>query len=100
MLQVQIAPSSLWAEAMHVSGFFPRLLNTLIEDDKAKNTLILVDIIQLFARIIMKDVNAFFQLVAAAAGSLNKTESYLLTGFLDQWWAKVISTVFNPIDLN
>jgi hypothetical protein len=89
-LMVQLAPSSLWAEAMHSSELFARLLATLIED-KAKNdnTLVLVEVINLFARMIMQDSTVFVQLVALSSSILNKPADYLMNGFLDQWWAKV-----------
>jgi hypothetical protein len=89
-LMVQLSPSSSWAEAMHASEFFARLLATLIED-KAKNdnTLVLVEVINLFARMIMQDSAVFVQLVALSSSILNKPAEYLMNGFLDQWWAKV-----------
>ena len=29
---VQLAPSSLWGEAMHISGLFPTVLRSLLDD--------------------------------------------------------------------
>jgi len=103
-LIVQLVPSSLWAEAMHVSEFFARLLSSLI-DDKAKhdNTLVLVEIINLFARMIMQDSAVFVQLIAFSSSILNKPATYLMNGFLDQWWAKarnVILTSWGATDSN
>lgn len=89
-LLVQLSPSVLWAEAMHASGFFARLLGSLIDDkSKADNTLLLVEVLQLFARIIMVDSSVFLKLIEASAGPLQKTPDWLLVGFLDQWWNKV-----------
>jgi hypothetical protein len=89
-LVVQLSPSSSWAEAMHASEFFARLLATLIEDKaKSDNTLVLVEVINLFARMIMQDSAVFVQLVSLSSSILNKPAEYLMNGFLDQWWAKV-----------
>lgn len=88
-LMVQLSPSSQWAEAMHISGFFAKLLDSLIEDKaKNENTLTLVEVINVFARMIISDATVFVQLVAASAGP-GKPETFLMNGFLDQWWAKV-----------
>lgn len=93
-LMVQLSPSSQWAEPMHVSGFFAKLLGSLIEDkSKSENTLVLVEVINLFARMIVRDAVVFVQLVSASSTHLNKPETYLMNGFLDQWWAKVRNTV-------
>jgi hypothetical protein len=90
-LMVQLSPSSQWAEAMHTSGFFAKLLDSVIEDKaKNENTLTLVEVINVFARMIMSDATVFVQLVAASARE-NMPETYLMNGFLDQWWAKVCS---------
>lgn len=90
LLMVQIAPSALWAEAMHASGFFAQLLNSIIEDKaKSDNTLILVEVLHLFARIILADAAVFLKLVEASAGPLKKTSDWLMVGFFDQWWNKV-----------
>ncbi|KAG8825707.1 hypothetical protein FRC19_010697 [Serendipita sp. 401] len=97
MLMVQLAPSNMWAEAMHASGFFAKMLSSIIED-KAKNdnTLVLVEVLQLFARMIMQDAGVFVQLVAASSTHLNQSADYLMTGFLDQWWAKFDNVVDAP----
>jgi len=77
--------SALCAEAMHVSGFFGKILTGLIDGNK-NLTLALVEVNQVFARIILASPDIFVQLVAAAAPVVGKTEEWLLTGFLDQWW--------------
>ena len=77
--------SALCAEAMHVSGFFGKILAGLIDGNK-NMTLALVEVNQVFARIILATPDIFVQLVAAAAPVVGKTEEWLLTGFLDQWW--------------
>ncbi|KAG8829540.1 hypothetical protein FRC17_006424 [Serendipita sp. 399] len=96
-LMVQLAPSSMWAEAMHNSGFFAKMLISVIQDKaKNENTLVLVDVLQLFARIIMQDAGVFVQLVAASSTHLKQTAEYLMNGFLDQWWAKFDNAVDAP----
>jgi hypothetical protein len=89
-IMVQMAPSELWAQAMHQSGFFAKLLDSVIQD-KAKhdNSLVLVEDLHLFARMIMNDPIVFVQLVAASSDTLKQPPAYLMNGFLDQWWAKV-----------
>jgi hypothetical protein len=77
--------SALCAEAMHVSGFFGKILTGLIDGNK-NMTLSLVEVNQVFARIILASPDIFMQLVAAAAPVVGQTEEWLLTGFLDQWW--------------
>jgi hypothetical protein len=95
-LMVQMSPSALWAEAMHASGFFSQLLGSLIEDKaKSDSTLVLVEVLQLFARIILVDSSVFLKLIEASAGPLKKTPEWLLVGFLDQWWNKVSEVSFD-----
>ena len=77
--------SALYAEAMHVSGFFGKILTGLIDGNK-NMTLALVEVNQVFARIILASPDIFVQMVAAAALVVGQTEEWLLTGFLDQWW--------------
>lgn len=96
-LMVQLAPSSLWAEAMHTSQFFAKLLASLIEDkSKNDNTLVLVEVINLFARMILQDSAVFVQLVVLSSDVLGKPADYLMNGFLDQWWAKFDNIVDAP----
>ncbi|PVG00491.1 ARM repeat-containing protein [Serendipita vermifera] len=88
-LMIQLAPSAMWGEAMHNSTFFAKLLDSVIEDkSKHENSLILVEVLHLFARMIMQDPMVFVQLVAASSSILNQPPAYLMNGFLDQWWAK------------
>lgn len=77
--------SALCAEAMHVSGFFGKILTGLIDGNKSI-TLALVEVNQVFARIILASPDIFVQLVSAASPVVGQTEEWLLTGFLDQWW--------------
>ena len=77
--------SALCAAAMHVSGFFGKILTGLIDGNK-NMTLALVEVNQVFARIILTTPDIFMQLVSAAAPVVGRTEEWLLTGFLDQWW--------------
>ncbi|CAG8705785.1 6077_t:CDS:2, partial [Acaulospora colombiana] len=96
-LIVQLAPSAMWGEAMHNSTFFAKLLDSVIEDKgKQENSLILVEVLHLFARMIMKDPMVFVQLVAASSSTLNQPPAYLMNGFLDQWWAKFDYVVDAP----
>jgi hypothetical protein len=94
-LMIQMSPSVLWAEAMHASGFFAQLLGSLIEDKtKSDNTIVLVEVLQVFARIILVDPSVFLRLIEASAGPLKKTPEWLIVGFLDQWWNKVLKAFF------
>ncbi len=77
--------SALCAEAMHVSGFFGKILTGLIDGNK-NMTLALVEVNQVFARIILASPDIFMQMVSAASLVVGQTEEWLLTGFLDQWW--------------
>jgi hypothetical protein len=77
--------SALCAEAMHVSGFFEKMLTGLIDGNK-NMTLALVEVNQIFARVILASPDVFMQLVAAVVPVVGKTEEWMLTGFLDQWW--------------
>jgi hypothetical protein len=102
---VQVTPSSLWGEAMHVSGLFSYLLETLLENEvrnlfvswlewcscfcEQAAVVLLTEIIYLLARIAMADRQMFLQLISATASSQNKPESPLYEGLLDQWWCKV-----------
>ncbi|KAJ3548466.1 hypothetical protein NMY22_g1252 [Coprinellus aureogranulatus] len=83
---VQLAPSSLWGEPLHTSGLFCHLINTLVEGEASP--MLLIEIIFLFARIIMADRQMFVQLLSAAAQATNQKEDYLWEGLLDQWWGK------------
>lgn len=83
---VQLAPSSLWGEPMHASGLFAHLLNTLVDGESSP--MLLIEIIFLFARMVMADSQMFLQLISATAPATNQKESYLWEGLLDQWWGK------------
>jgi hypothetical protein len=99
-LMIQMSPSALWAEAMHASGFFAQLLGSVIEDKtKSDNTIVLVEVLQVFARIILVDSSVFLRLIEASAVPLKKTPEWLIVGFLDQWWNKVLKVYFDLLGL-
>ncbi|KAI5123421.1 hypothetical protein M0805_006126 [Coniferiporia weirii] len=83
---VQLAPAQLWAEPMHASGLFATLSKTIM-DDKAP-TLLLTEHICLFARMALNDSIILSQLISASAAALNKPESEMWNGLLDQWWRR------------
>ena len=87
--------SALCAEAMHVSGFFGKILTGLIEGNK-NMTIALVEVNQVFARIILASPDIFMQLVSAASPVVGQTEEWLLAGFLDQWWNLVCNLNESP----
>ncbi|KDQ20506.1 hypothetical protein BOTBODRAFT_309717 [Botryobasidium botryosum FD-172 SS1] len=85
-LMVQVAPSSLWAEAMHVSGLFWDLLKAVIDDKRSSN--ILTEHIYIFARMVLQDPLVFCQLISATASAQGIPETELYDKLLDQWWRK------------
>ncbi|PPQ83268.1 hypothetical protein CVT25_004007 [Psilocybe cyanescens] len=85
-LLVQLAPSDLWGEAMHISGLFPHLLKTLIAGEG--DTLVLTEHIYLFSRIVMSDRRMFLQLMSASSPVLSQAENVLYDLLMDQWWGK------------
>ncbi|RDB22808.1 Importin-11 [Hypsizygus marmoreus] len=85
-LLVQIAPSTLWGEAMHTSGLFAHIVTTLVDGEVS--TLLLTEHIYFLSRVVMADRQMFMQLMAATASARNLKESYLYDGILDQWHAK------------
>ncbi|OBZ76700.1 Importin-11 [Grifola frondosa] len=82
----QIAPPSLWGEALHVSGLFAVIVKSL-QDDKV-STVVLTEYIFVLARIAMADKYLFVQLVSATARSQNMQESSLYESILDQWYTR------------
>lgn len=82
----QIAPAALWGEAMHVSGLFALIVDTLLED-KAQ-TILLTEYIYVLARIATADKHMFLQLISATANSRSKAETELWECILDQWWTR------------
>ncbi|KII94850.1 hypothetical protein PLICRDRAFT_47858 [Plicaturopsis crispa FD-325 SS-3] len=86
-LLFQLAPSSLWGEPLYISGLFTHILKTVLEDEEMATTLI-VEHIQLLARIAMSDGRMFLQLMSATATAQNTSETNLWEGLLDQWWRR------------
>ncbi|KIJ70097.1 hypothetical protein HYDPIDRAFT_178457 [Hydnomerulius pinastri MD-312] len=80
----QLAPSSLWGEAMHTSGFFGHLVK-ILGDDEASST-ILMESVLVLARIALADRVMFMRLVSAAAQVGNVQESKVWEAILDQFW--------------
>ncbi|GLB33947.1 putative ARM repeat-containing protein [Lyophyllum shimeji] len=85
-LLVQMAPSTLWGEALHSSGLFAYILTTLVEGEAS--TLLLSEQVLFLSRVAMADRQMFLQLISATASSLNQKESYLYDNMLDQWFGK------------
>ncbi|KAF7355443.1 Importin N-terminal domain-containing protein [Mycena sanguinolenta] len=82
-LLLQIAPSTLWGEAMHVSGLFSLLMKNILEGEAGP--ILLTEHIYLMSRIVMADRRMLLQLMAATA-TQDVPESKLYDGLLDQWW--------------
>ncbi|KAF8195734.1 armadillo-type protein [Mycena galopus ATCC 62051] len=82
-LLTQVAPSTLWGEAMHVSGLFSLLMKNILEGECG--AILLTEHIYLMSRIVMADRQMFLQLMAATATPA-VPESKLYEGLLDQWW--------------
>ncbi|KAJ7368449.1 armadillo-type protein [Mycena albidolilacea] len=82
-LLIQVAPSTLWGEAMHVSGLFAQLMGTILEGECG--AILLTEHIYLMSRIVMADRQMFLQLMAAT-GTPAVPEAKLYDGLLDQWW--------------
>ncbi|KAJ7276541.1 armadillo-type protein [Mycena haematopus] len=82
-LLLQVAPSSLWGEAMHVSGLFSLLMKNILEGECGP--ILLTEHIYLMSRIVMADRQMFLQLMVATATPA-VPESKLYEGLLDQWW--------------
>ncbi|KAJ8523493.1 hypothetical protein ONZ45_g125 [Pleurotus djamor] len=83
---IQLTPPSLWAESMHVSGLFTYLISKI--NDPETGSIILTELIYLFARMILADRQMFAQLMSASASAKNVPENTLYEGLLDQWWSK------------
>ncbi|KAF8341568.1 ran binding protein 11 [Cantharellus anzutake] len=84
-IMIQVAPSGLWAEAMHSSGLFDYMLNSVVRDKG--NDRLLIEEFHVFARIIIQDVTIFLRLVDAAQARTNGNID-LFDKLLDQWWRK------------
>ncbi|KDQ29318.1 hypothetical protein PLEOSDRAFT_1038626 [Pleurotus ostreatus PC15] len=83
---VQLTPASVWAEPMHTSGLFAHLITKVTDDDAG--SIVLTELIYLFARMVMADRPIFVQLMSATTSVQNTTETKLYEGLLDQWWSK------------
>ncbi|KIP12739.1 hypothetical protein PHLGIDRAFT_97377 [Phlebiopsis gigantea 11061_1 CR5-6] len=83
---VQLAPSSLWGEALHSSGLFAYLVKSLQEEQIPVE--ILTEYIYVMARIALMDKQMFHQLVSASAGPLRLSETQVWDHILDQWWRR------------
>ncbi|KAJ6486383.1 armadillo-type protein [Mycena vitilis] len=82
-LLVQVAPSTLWGEAMHTSGLFSLLLKNILEAECG--AILLTEHIYLMSRMVMADRQMFLQLMAHTA-TPTVPEAKLYDGLLDQWW--------------
>ncbi|KAJ7507960.1 armadillo-type protein [Mycena galericulata] len=82
-LLIQVAPSSLWAEAMHTSSLFSVLMKNIVEGECG--AILLTEHIYLMSRMVMADRQMFLQLMAATA-TPTATEDKLYDGLLDRWW--------------
>ncbi|KAF9247341.1 ARM repeat-containing protein [Melanogaster broomeanus] len=80
----QLAPSSLWGEAMHRSGFFSHIVKILSDDETT--SVILTECVFILARIALVDREMFLRLVSAAAQVGNVEELKVWEAILDQFW--------------
>ncbi|KAI0755466.1 ARM repeat-containing protein [Irpex lacteus] len=83
---IQLAPSNLWGEALHVSGLFAYIVKGLNEDKLA--TELLTEYVYILARIAVSDKNMFIQLVSATSSTTQIKESELWEAILNQWWTR------------
>ncbi|KAI0347520.1 ARM repeat-containing protein [Trametopsis cervina] len=81
-LILQLAPSNLWGEALHVSGLFFFLIKAFQEDK------LLTEYVYILARIALSDKNMFLQLVSATSSTLQIAEDQVWQAILDQWWTR------------
>ncbi|KAJ6628769.1 armadillo-type protein [Mycena sp. CBHHK59/15] len=82
-LLVQVAPSTLWGEAMHVSGLFVLLMKNIVEGECG--AILLTEHIYLMSRIVLADRQMFLQLMTATSTPA-LDESKLYEHLLDRWW--------------
>ncbi|KAI5893425.1 ARM repeat-containing protein [Schizophyllum commune H4-8] len=85
-LLVRLAPAPLWGEALHTSGLFAKLLRTLMDGEV--ETLLLIEHVFLFSRIVLADRQVFVTLMTATAEKTGMAEDKLYELLLDQWWGK------------
>ncbi|CCM04790.1 uncharacterized protein FIBRA_06983 [Fibroporia radiculosa] len=87
-LIAQVAPSSQWGEALHVSGLFAFILKILTDEGDKASTALLTECIYLLARMAISDKQMFLQLMSATAQSQDIAETKLWEVALDQWWTR------------
>ncbi|KIL00584.1 hypothetical protein PAXRUDRAFT_821482 [Paxillus rubicundulus Ve08.2h10] len=80
----QLAPSSLWGEAMHRAGFFSHIVKILREEESS--SMILTECVFVLARIALADRAMFLRLVSAASQVGNVQEDKVWEAILDQFW--------------
>ncbi|KAN0097466.1 Armadillo-type fold [Tylopilus felleus] len=81
---MQLAPSSLWGEPMHRSGFFNHIVKILGDDESS--SAMLTECVFVLARIALTDREMFIRLVSAAAQADNVHEEKIWEVILDQFW--------------
>ncbi|KAI0307271.1 ARM repeat-containing protein [Multifurca ochricompacta] len=82
-LLLQLAHPSTYSETLHSSGLFSFLIMTITED-KA-DVFILTRHVEIMARLAVWDSRVFLQYMSAAANRIDRPESELWEGLLDQW---------------
>jgi len=82
-LVIQMAPSNVWADAMHHTGLFKWLLNFEVADKG--NVAVLKNIFYVFSRMILQDTAVFLQLLQA---NPSPEGVQLLDRLLDVWWRR------------
>ncbi|KAG2154931.1 ARM repeat-containing protein [Suillus bovinus] len=80
----QLAPATLWGQAMHFAGLFSHIVNLLNHDESS--SILLTECIYLLARIALADRQMFLQLVSATAETANLPEAKIWEAVLDHWW--------------
>jgi hypothetical protein len=104
-LAIELAPSAVWSEPLHVSGLFSVLVSHLAEDkvnygffsfsETVTNgtvqlsAIILMEHVLLLSRIALMDVQVFVTLVAETAKSRGVPEAEIWEVILSQWWNRV-----------
>ncbi|KAF9782921.1 ARM repeat-containing protein [Thelephora terrestris] len=83
-LAIELAPSAVWSEPLHVSGLFSVFVSHLAEDKLT--AVILMEHVLLLSRIALMDVQVFITLVAETAKSRGVPEAEIWEVILSQWW--------------
>ncbi|KAF8450539.1 ARM repeat-containing protein [Boletus edulis BED1] len=81
---MQLAPSSLWGEAVLRSGFFNHVIKILGDDESS--SAMLTECVFVLARIALIDREMFIRLVSLAAQVENVHEAKIWEIILDQFW--------------